>query len=273
MAFALLGLALLLGLYSLSRGQEVAEAPPAAPREEHSVWIFARDAVSGEALSAAMLEAQTRPGPAPAPQVQPGALMGRVLMEDVVAGTELDEGMLGHPQPLLDALAPGYRALALRVDEVSAVGGHLNSGDRVDVLYYLKANRESGQDSSARRLLANVQVLAHGHELIGDPGAEPTRNEKARSVVLAVPEQEMAGLLLAESTGSLRLAVIGRREERVGQPSAMPIRLKELAALERLAEPAPPVAARPLPPRGRAAGGPRVEVFYGEHKAVFTTAR
>jgi pilus assembly protein CpaB len=273
LAFALLGLALLLGAYSLRQGQvppepeKVAALPP--PPEQHRVWVFREPVEAGAVLTAAMLEQQGRPGPAPGMPVEPRGLLGRVLLEPVMAGVDLDESLLVAPRPLLDALPAGYRALALKVDEVTAVGGHLNTGDRVDVIYYLKANRESGQESTARRLLADVAVLAYGAELIGQAQDKPEqRQERARSVVLAVPEQQVAALLLAESTGSLRLAVLGRREEVQPSKAAVPVSLKALAGVERTPSPA-----APAPRLAKQAPGQRVEVFYGEQKAVVTTAR
>ncbi|PSJ48138.1 Flp pilus assembly protein CpaB [Zobellella endophytica] len=270
LAFILLGLAVLVGAYGLSRGTEPAsEAAAPAEAESHEVWVFKDPVAAGAVLDSGMLVPRRRAGPAPLVQVDPRQLSGRILKEDVAAGSELNEGLLAYPQPLLDALSPGFRALALRVDEVSAVGGYLHTGDRVDVLFYLKANRESGQDSTARRLLANVVVLAHGSELIGQETDEAARQERAKSVVLAVPEQDTAALLLAESSGSLRLAVVGRQEEVELRPSAMPVRLKELAAMQQAPAPTP----QPRPRLVRQAGGARVEVFYGEQKAVVTTAR
>ncbi len=143
---------------------------------------------------------------------------------------------------LAQSLQPGERAIAVKVDEVIGVGGFIEPGDQVDVLLYLQADQELGPDSSAQVVLSRVRVLAFGNMLestddqTASIDAQPNKLEKAKTngtkaaegnrrkeeptgknsktAVLAVPESETSKVMLAESSGRLRLALHGvEREE------------------------------------------------------------
>ncbi|GGO88750.1 hypothetical protein GCM10011348_44930 [Marinobacterium nitratireducens] len=270
-AILLFGLALALGLYSLQFGDQPMApqaVPPAVQEPTEVVWVFVGDLPEGTVLAPEQL-AQSRVLQRNEPDLQDAEpFYGRVLSRPVPAGSRLQASMLEPERPLHDALEPGYRALAIKVDEVTAVGGHLRTGDWVDVLFYLKANRESGDSSTARRLLSNVQVLAYGPELIGDD--EQERQERSRSVVLAVPDERTSALLLAESSGTLRLSVVGQQEKlrdaRADQNQTYTTALKTLVAQ--------PVTAPPPPPPPRVVRArPRVELYLGEEKQLVSTRR
>ncbi|MFC6671228.1 Flp pilus assembly protein CpaB [Marinobacterium aestuariivivens] len=266
-AIVLFGLALALGLYGLNLGtpEPAVEAAAPVPEPRESVWTFRVALPGGAALQPEHLEQVQVLQRNEADVEDAVPYYGRVLARGVSAGSRLQETLLEPDRPMLDALAPGFRAVAVRVDEVTAVGGHLRTGDRVDVLFYLKANREAGNFSSARRLLGNLEVLAYGPELIGS--SEQERQERARSVVLAVPASRTAELLLAESSGSLRLAVVGQREPSVPEQEAAVA--AHATALRTLIvgpeKPPPPPRRLALPAR------PKVELYLGEEKKLVST--
>jgi pilus assembly protein CpaB len=130
---------------------------------------------------------------------------------------------------LVQALAPHERAVAIKVNEVIGVGGFIKPGDYVDVLLYLRADRETGEASSAQVVLTNVKVLAYGaltaetessqEDTIiqpssnklgtGDTQSAPKKEKDSRSAILAVADQDISKLMLAESAGVLRLALRG----------------------------------------------------------------
>lgn len=267
-AIVLFGLALALGVYGLSIGTPEPAAPPAppAPEPRETVWTFRAALPGGSALQPEHLEQVQvlRRNETDVEDAVP--YYGRVLARDVSAGSRLQETLLEPDRPMLDALAPGFRAVAIRVDEVTAIGGHLRTGDRVDVLFYLKANREAGNFSSARRLLGNLEVLAYGPELIGN--AEQERQERARSVVLAVPASRTSELLLAESSGSLRLAVVGQREPLVPEQEA--VVAAHATALKTLVV-GPEKAPSPPPRRLAKPARPKIELYLGEEKKLVST--
>jgi pilus assembly protein CpaB len=133
-------------------------------------------------------------------------------------------------------LAADERAIAIKVNEVIGVGGFIKPGDHVDVLLYLHKDQETGQVSSSQVVLNNVKVLAYGTltaEAEASPQEEVTQatpnklglsNSRmdsksardSRSAILAVHAQDTAKLMLADSTGILRLALRGESSPSTG---------------------------------------------------------
>lgn len=137
-------------------------------------------------------------------------------------------------------LHPGERAVAVKVDEVTGVGGYIEPGDKVDVLLFLPAGQETDNQSSAQLLLPAIRVVAYGNQLdeldqqqirqksraylsasetntisklltennATENDKKPTVNQ-SKTAVLAVDQAEVSTLLLAESTGRIRLALVG----------------------------------------------------------------
>ncbi|MGP1717042.1 MAG: Flp pilus assembly protein CpaB [Methylophilus sp.] len=155
------------------------------------------------------------------------ALVGKAMATPIIKGAPFNASHFPVHSALGQALAANERAVAIKVNEVIGVGGFIKPGDRVDVLLYLRQERETGEVSSAQVVLTNVKVLAYGTltaetEASQDAALTPSapgklgtgsRSDKnakeSRSAILAVPAHEMAKLMLADSTGSLRLALRG----------------------------------------------------------------
>lgn len=136
-------------------------------------------------------------------------------------------------------LYPGERAVAVKVDEVTGAGGFIEPGDKVDVLLFLPAGPETGRKSSAQLLLPAIRILAYGNQLdeldqqqikeksrsylanqesssIATPAERDAQNssdkpsgKQSKTAVLAVTQEAVSTLLLAESTGRIRLALLG----------------------------------------------------------------
>lgn len=137
-------------------------------------------------------------------------------------------------------LHPGERAVAVKVDEVTGAGGFIEPGDKVDVLLFLPAGPETGRKSSAQLLLPDIRVLAYGNQLdeldqqqirqksrsyLAIPeqaspampaergshnNSDKPSGKQSKTAVLAVSQQSVSTLLLAESTGRIRLALLGK---------------------------------------------------------------
>lgn len=128
----------------------------------------------------------------------------------------------------------GFRAVAIHVDKVIAVGDHLHPGDYVDVFFSLPAAQAFGAaaqqavvagPAQARMLLSDLRVLAVGPQTVArtlpvasapaqafGPAGQQTRPNEAppnppTSVVLQVPTGEVAELVMAEASGKLQLAM------------------------------------------------------------------
>ncbi|WP_029147334.1 Flp pilus assembly protein CpaB [Methylophilus sp. 5] len=160
---------------------------------------------------------------------EPQSLIGKVSATAVLKDTPFKATHFPVGNHLGQALAAHERAVAIKVNEVVGVGGFIKPGDHVDVLLYLRTDRETGDVSSGQVVLANVKVLAYG-TLTSEPEAEPVdettpaasqklgisnsrlddKNGKdSRSAILAVRAEDTSKLMLADSSGTLRLALRG----------------------------------------------------------------
>ncbi|WP_162925855.1 Flp pilus assembly protein CpaB [Isoalcanivorax indicus] len=231
-------------------------------RARYRYWAFARAVEAGAELTDDDLVEVS------AGQAVPGAvgtdtpLAGQTVRRNVRAGELVSGFHLEAGGALANALLPGFRAMALPVDEVSGVGGLLEPGDMVDVLATFRDAADQRGEPSAMVLMRNVELLAVGGLLQGAEPDPAARDRRARTstVVLAVPEQSVPRLMLAAANGSLRLSAVSAidmadtegsedieaRIKRVAvQPGEGLVRYRELF-------PAPPPPPRAAPrPRGQ----------------------
>lgn len=209
------------------------EVAPTEP-EQHPVLIASRDIPADQIIqldqvTTIFLDSQ------PADSFSTlEAVSGKNTRMVISAGDVILQDHFHDPSSLVTAIGPGERAIAVRVDEVTGVGGFIEPGDRVDVLFFLPSSREAGDDSSAQRILKNVRVLAFGdsvdslnrdaieqksklHKSVDTDETdesdtdndEEVSGKKSKTAVLSVAHKDLSSLLLAESTGLLRLALVG----------------------------------------------------------------
>ena len=194
---------------------------------QYTLWKFTQDLSPGEKLTKDSVEQVTVEKVSPNQVQDLGQVLSLRVKRPIVSGSFLTTDMLEKARAIVDELPVGYRALAVTASEVSTVGGHLKPGDNVDIIYLLKPNDESGDVTTARRLASNIKVLAVGDQVTDmsrDLGnseeiKKEAKNQKAksttraaRSVVLAVEEPLAPMILLAESSGDLRLSIVGTDE-------------------------------------------------------------
>lgn len=235
-------------------------APPTFPQV-----VAARDVPAGQLLTADDVHLVSAPQRDAHGYDSVQDVIGKLTMQPVTQGTPLISSHFPSLGMVAQALHPGERGVAVQVNEVIGVGGFVNPGDYVDVLLYLRADRETNDVSSAQVVLRNVRVLAFGENAgagaddelpaLEGKGAESkpadatkktdTKKSKAsRSAILAVPEKEATRLMLAASSGTLRLALRGAeppQQEVQGEDPERFLRLDEVAraAAQR------PIAAKP----------------------------
>lgn len=211
--------------YKLSQKKPTASLAVVVPT--YTQVIAKNTLAAGHVLVAEDLETATSPQFDKHAFSDPQALLGKAMAAPIVKGAPFNAAHFPVISELGQALAAHERAVAIKVNEVVGVGGFIKPGDHVDVLLYLRQERETGEVSSAQVVLSNVKVLAYGALTAESESAqaEPltpaapaklgssNRSEKngkdSRSAILAVPAAEMAKLMLADSTGSLRLALRG----------------------------------------------------------------
>lgn len=228
-AGVLLVLALLLAGFAWMLARRPA-TPPQTAAVAHATFpvvVATQTLVAGKPVSAEALRVQMLPIHPGGAFSDPTLVAGRVPTADIapdapVLETQLSSGMA-------DSIAPGQRAVAVRVDESNAVGNRVRAGNVVDVFFTLK--RDGGMSTGgeigrtqARLLMSKVRVLAFGNPAqnaaVSNTSFGTDPNGVARTAVLAVPVADVDKLTLAESAGRLVLALRNPKDDEVADPSA-----------------------------------------------------
>lgn len=213
--------ALGLAAYAWVLSKEMASAKP-APMQQ--VVVAAQRIEAGSLLTADKLQLMDFPAGPAGSYGSVDDIVGKVTPVDFAAGEPLlAERIEGSAAPSLRHLEAGERAVAIKVDEVIAVGNRLTPGDRVDVFATFRRNSEEVSDSQARLLLAGLRVLAFGgvapDARKGAAGGR-TVAETPRTAVLAVPLADVDKLALAAEAGRLLLALRPAEAETVTAAAA-----------------------------------------------------
>jgi len=229
--------------------EKPAEAVKVVAPTYHRV-IAKTDIVAGHVLSLEDMEVEEMPQPDESTFSSPEKLIGKIPITAVSKGAVLSISHFPATSSLGQTLAPNERAVAIKVNEVVGVGGFIKPGDHVDVLLYLRTERETGDISSAQVVLSDAKVLAYG-DLIQETEAarvhakaenesdksdsnksDANNGKNSHSALLIVPDKDVSKLMLADSTGTLRLALRNEYLTTAGTQSANDhqfIRLSELS--------------------------------------------
>lgn len=191
------------------------------PESRSGVVVLARDLKAPSVLQAEdLVIEQVRIAP-PGSFSDINAVLGRTLWRDMPAGSWLADTSFEMAGPLARMIRADERALAIELDEVVGGGGHLQPGDFVDVLLFLRED-ERNTDRTAQVVVPALRVLSVGPQLGASRHGEPLqappadtdqderrsrRADQPRTAVLAVPEALLTRFMLATQVGTLRLAV------------------------------------------------------------------
>jgi len=118
----------------------------------------------------------------------------------------------------------GKRALTIKIDSLSAVGGLINPGDFVDILAHLRIPRYEDEDGTASSstketttiLFQNIQVLAvqANFKPVGNALVYQQQQQSGHlNITLSVEPQEASLLTFAQSHGRLQLALRSPTEQ------------------------------------------------------------
>ena len=143
-------------------------------------------------------------------------LVGTVVRYPITAGQPLTQGSLVHPDDrgfLAAALAPGMRAVTVKVSQDQGVAGFVFPGDRVDVLLAQTIAVKEGssypddQLYTAETIVRNVRVLAtdQRYDAEDETGKTPVRT--FGSVTLEATPDIAERIAVAENMGKLSLAL------------------------------------------------------------------
>lgn len=221
-AFGIL-LAAVVGFGVWRTTQRPAPAPVAGPSkamvETRPVVVATEEVPLGAVLEAKHLKVVEWPAsvvPRGAiPAVDP--LLGRVVMARLSTNEPLVEERLAPKGthgllPLI--IEQGMRAVTVRVNEVTAVGGFIVPGSRVDVLVTTKVESDDAAGETTAKnhhrthtLLQNLTVLALGQVL--EAATEPVGGKSLSTATLLATPGQAELLALASNSATLQLVLRG----------------------------------------------------------------
>lgn len=228
--FALFGLLMAGGSAWLVMNSKIASPATAAVGTETVHVISARhDIQFGEEITMGMLAMQSWPADSVPDGVflSPEQLIGpeggdtRRARETIRKGALLSGANVaefGESVTIVKALGSNTRAMAIQVDSVTAVGGFVTPGDRVDIVM----TEGKGASLRAATILQDIRVL--GVDQNTDTGNRAT--VAARTITVEVAPREGQILALAQRAGSLSLTL--RTEMDVSNADLGQISLEDL---------------------------------------------
>ncbi len=182
----------------------------------------------------------------PLSSIPPGAyqvvdsVVGRVTRIPVFSTEALVPGRLapvGTGAGLEIKIAPGKRAMAVKIDEVAGLSGLIQPNSRVDVLVTLAAEG-SGSQQRAKMFMSNMRVLSVGSQMERGPDGQPMA---ATTAALEVTPVEAEQLAVASNQGKIQLVLRG-----YGDPDTVTTKGATMSDMIRRTE---PVAVAPAPSR------------------------
>jgi pilus assembly protein CpaB len=216
----------------LIRGMGSREAAPAEEAEQISgeqILVAARDVPQGAALTPSDLAVALFPQRSVGPSfvrlsAQPSAqadFVNAVTRRSFAAGEPITQGALIQPDGrgfMAAQLPPGYRAVAVEIEEQTAAGGYIQPNDRVDVIVTTRVQGgESGREVvNSNIILEDIRILALGETTQTQASGEAPQTIDAGVAVLELTVEDARALALADELGTISLALRGVQVETVG---------------------------------------------------------
>ncbi len=207
---ALFGLAVAGGSAQLARELIMVPQADASNAALATVMTAATEIRRGDIIQPYMLTSQSWPASAvPAGSFSEAARLlpadggePRRALRALVAGEVILEGKIsgfGEKVTIAQSLSPNSRAMAIKVDAVTAVGGFVTPGDFVDVLL----TRGDADSLMTDTILRNIRVVAV------DQSDDEFTNEPdvAATVTVEVSAEDGQVIALAQRAGTLSLAL------------------------------------------------------------------
>jgi pilus assembly protein CpaB len=174
-------------------------------------------------------------------------------LRSLVANEPILPGNVSGPGGKLNlsgSVSPGMRAVSLRSNDVSGVGGFVLPGDRVDILLTRTASDNAEKSNTLTQVLAeNVRVL----------GVDQSNNDEAdkpvvaKAVTVEVTPEQAASISLGQQVGSVSLTL-----RRVADDAPLASKAMSVADLG------------PAPKKPAAAPAPTVRVIRGVESSRFS---
>jgi len=192
----------------LDQSRAVAATDPASALV--SVIVAGRDIPFGQPIQPQMLQVISWPRAAlpPGAFTDLDALLAQPGMPPRRATREMAQGELilaskisafGEKVTIVQSLGENTRAMAIKVDAETAVGGFVTPGDSVDIVL------TQGRDQTLRAvtILQNIRIL--GVDQMADQQAD--QPQVARTVTVEVTPEQSQTLALAQKAGTLSLSL------------------------------------------------------------------
>ncbi len=200
---------------SIGITQVMARRGAGRPAKDMTAILLAQENIPmGDPISPQLLQLEEWPKD----KVPPGAL---AKMEDVE--NRRPKSMIFKGSPILDDqlwpkgnsaggaqpyIPKGYNVVAVKVDDVSALGGILRPGDRVDVLVYMQSDPTHGiRRTEVRTFLQDVKVFGINEVFEPDSAGGDKKLSSARTVELLLTPKQAQAATLASELGKIRLSL------------------------------------------------------------------
>lgn len=166
----------------------------------------------------------------PAQGAEPRRARKAIAQGELILNTRVSDW--GEKVTIVQSLSANHRAMAIKVDAETAVGGFVTPGDFVDVLL------TQGRNEALRTvtILQNIRVIGVDQ----DSNEETDTPEIARTVTVEVTPDEGQRLALAQQAGTLSLTL----RNQIGAEDK-PLELLRLSDLLQEVSPVPENAASP----------------------------
>lgn len=150
--------------------------------------------------------------------------IGRVTAKAIPKNAPVLLSMLapvGTRPGMVGRIPSGYRAVSVKIDEVSGVAYQMQPGDWVDVIVVMDidAGTKGKKETIAEVILQHIQVAAIGYGSNPEPDSNPSKMKPAKSATLLVPEEEVPKLHLAGTRGKITLAMRGEDDQSQNSPT------------------------------------------------------
>lgn len=186
------------------------------------------------------------------------SVVGRVARVPIYTGEAVVPGRLAPPGtgPGLEVkIAPGMRAMAIKINDVAGIAGLVQPNSRVDVLVTLRTGQDRAQQI-AKLFMENMRVLSMGTTVERGDDGKPIN---ATTATLEVRPDEAERLAIAANQGAIQLVLRGYSDrdsiKTTGATSADV--LTQLRTARGLPEPTPPPREPPRRPAPRRVATPQ----------------
>jgi pilus assembly protein CpaB len=137
------------------------------------------------------------------------SVVGRVTRVPVFQGEPIVPGRLapvGTTGGLEIKIAPGKRAMSVKINDVAGISGLIQPNSRVDVLVNIKDERSEKEMQVAKLFMENMRVLSVGQQVTRGDDGKPIN---ATTATLEVTPDEAERLAIAMGQGSIALVLRG----------------------------------------------------------------